>query len=73
MMGLNSLRASGASFNSFAHALVINSAADANDHENDLHQVRMIVKNDSQLEDLRPAQETGGAPGRRLAVCAHDD
>jgi len=73
MMGLNCLRATGASFNSFAHSLVINSAADANDHENDLHHVRMIVKNDSQVEDLRSEQETGGAPGRRLAKCVHDD
>ena len=49
MMGLHSFRAPRASFDSFTDAFVINVAADANDHENDLQQVRMIVKNDSQL------------------------
>ena len=73
MVRLYSLWASGASFDSFAHALVINSAADANDHENDLHHMRMIVKNHSQLTDFNRAQETGGMSASRLAMCVHDD
>lgn len=68
MMSLHSLRATGASFDSFAHTLVINSAADANDHANDLQHVRMIVKNDSQVGIFRYAQETGGMSAVRLAM-----
>jgi hypothetical protein len=68
MMGLHSLRAACAGFNSFAHSLVINSAADANDHANDLQQVRMIVKNDSQVGIFRCPQETGGMSAVRLAM-----
>jgi len=73
MVSLHSLRATSASFDSFAHSLVVNSAADANDHENDLQQVRMIVKNDSQVSNLEPTQETGGVSARRLAMCRHDN
>ena len=36
MMGLHGLGAPRTSFNSFAHSLVIDTAADANDHENHL-------------------------------------
>jgi len=49
MMRLHSLRAARASFNSFADPFVIDTAADANDHENDLQLHSAIVKNDSQL------------------------
>ena len=49
MMRLHSLRRSRARFDSVADTFLVNTAADANDHENDLHHVRMIVKNDSHL------------------------
>lgn len=48
-MRLHSLRRARASFNSFADSFLINTAADANDHANDLQSLRMIVKNDSHL------------------------
>ena len=50
MMRLHSFRAPCASFDSVADTFFINVAADANDHANDLQHVRMIVKNDSQLQ-----------------------
>jgi hypothetical protein len=50
VMRLYRLRAARASFNGFANAFFIDTSADANDHANDLQQVRMIVKNDSQLQ-----------------------
>lgn len=68
MMRLHSLGASRASLNGFADAFVINIAADANDHANDLQHVRMIVKNDSQLQENITAQETGGVWSGRLAL-----
>lgn len=68
MMRLHSLRASRASFNSFANSSFIDIAADANDHENDLQHVRMIVKNDSQLQSDGMAQESGGAGRPLLAL-----
>ncbi len=73
MMSLHSLRASCASVYRFAHALFIDPAANANDHENDLQCLRMIVKNDSQCSDLTRPQETGGVCELRLAMYAHDD
>ncbi len=52
VMFLHGFWAARASFNGFADPGFINTSADANDHENDLQQVRMIVKNDSQLEEF---------------------
>ena len=49
-MLLHSLRATRASFNSLADPSFVNTAADANDHENDLQFRIAFVKNDSQLE-----------------------
>lgn len=72
MMRLHSLRAARASFDSFANPLVIDTAADANDHENDLQLQIAFVKNDSQLRlrqgvTMQMAQETGGRARRALA------
>ena len=50
MMGLHSLWTARTGLDRFADAFVIDIAADANDHANDLQHVRMIVKNDSQLK-----------------------
>ncbi len=50
MMGLHSLWATRASFNRFADPSLVNTAADANDHENDLQLRCAFVKNDSQLD-----------------------
>lgn len=72
MMGLHRIRAPRARFNRFAHAFVIDTSADANDHENDVHLVRMIVKNESQFDLFSAPQESGGARGRRLANCANE-
>lgn len=52
MMRLHSLRAARTGLDRFANTSFIYTAADANDHENDLQRVRMIVKNDSQLEAI---------------------
>lgn len=54
MMRLHSLWATRASFDGFADPILINTAADANDHENDLQLRIAFVKNDSQLK-LRQA------------------
>ena len=56
MMGLHGLWAARASVNRFADPSLINTAADANDHANDLQHVRMIVKNDSQQRTIRGAR-----------------
>lgn len=50
VMRLHSLRRSRASFDSVADTFLVYTAADANDHANDLQPVRMIVKNDSHLD-----------------------
>lgn len=73
MMRLHRFRAPRASFDSFADTFFIDIAADANDHANDLQHVRMIVKNDYQLQLWTKAQETGGAGNDHLAMCVHDD
>ena len=52
MVGLYRVRATRASFDGFADPFFIYAATDANDHENDLHSLRMIVKNDSQSHDF---------------------
>jgi hypothetical protein len=62
MMGLYGLRASRTGLNGFAHPSLINSAADANDHENDLQCLRMIVKNDSQLCKIFASRKKRVAP-----------
>jgi len=49
-MRLYGFRAARASFDSFADPLVIDTTADANDHENDLQLYESIVKNDSHLQ-----------------------
>lgn len=72
MMRLHRIRTPRAGFNSFAHTFVIDTSADANDHENDLHLVRMIVKNDSQFRLSGTPQETGGARVRSLANCPYE-
>ena len=51
MMGLHSFRAARASFYRFADPILINTAADANDHANDLQLPGAFVKNDSQLDE----------------------
>jgi len=49
MMLLDRLRAARTGFYGLSDPSFIDTAADANDHENDLQRVRMIVKNDLQL------------------------
>ena len=70
MMGLHSFRAPRASFNGFTDAFFINVAADANDHENDLQHVRMIVKNDSQLQLWLRVARNGWRRARTLGKVA---
>ena len=73
MMRLHSLRATRASFYSFADPLFVNTAADANDHANDLQHMRMIVKNDSQLRVFTERKKrVARARGSRLFI-SHDD
>jgi len=62
MMFLHSLRATRASFDSFADPCFINTAADANDHANDLQLVGPLVKNDSQLMLWQDAARNGWQP-----------
>lgn len=50
MVSLYSFRAARTGFDRFADAFFIDIAANANDHANHLQQLRMIVKNDSQLQ-----------------------
>lgn len=60
MVLLHSLRAARAGLNRLADPIFVNTAADANDHENDLQFRIAFVKNDSQLElrqgDTSPCQ-----------------
>ena len=49
MMRLHGLRTTRSGFDGFADPLFIDTAADANDHENDLQLQCAFVKNDSQL------------------------
>lgn len=59
MMRLNSLRAARTGFDRFADAFFIDIATNANDHANHLQQLRMIVKNDSQLQLNKPGARNG--------------
>ena len=72
MVRLHRIRTPRAGFNSVAHTFVIDTSADANDHENDLHLMRMIVKNDSQLHLSNTPQESGGASRQSLANCLYE-
>ena len=49
MMSLHRFWTTRTGFHGFANPFFIDTAADANDHENDLQLVGVFVKNDSQL------------------------
>lgn len=67
MMCLHGIWAAGTRMDSGAHTRFINSTANANDHENELQSLQMIVKCEMSLDRLSRAQESGGTVLRRLA------